>query len=185
MMGQQLYIDIYIHNRINMNQARNVVADMIKLYYLDGISTLDPKYFVYDSFLRKREMLRAYPDSQLIEEYPDCALKRLYASGNNIHIARCSDLQRYLAPVGSEYSGFFYSICFAIAREFPTIGFDAESRFLMTVTDHVENTDASYDTEKIIFKQNSYSIYHDDDYTYDSARWKMLPQCIAINGKSL
>ena len=184
-MGQQLHIEIYIGSKRYVKQAEQIVADMIKLYYLEGISTLDSKYEVYRSFLQKRKMLREYPESKLLEQYPNCSIKRISTYGNSISIRYCSDLQSYLSPVGSDYSGFFYSVCFAIMRELPTTPMSAESRFLMTVTDHIENTYARNTGEELVFSQESYFKYGDGGYRKDTASWRILPRCIAVNGKTL
>ena len=192
-MGQELDIDIHIGSEEfvesefekYVDQAENIVADMIKLYYLDSISTSQSKYEVFDTFLRKREMLRAYPESQLLDEYPDCALKRLSSSGNDIHITQCSDLQRTLPPADSDRSGFLYDVCIAIWRELPTVPMNAESRLTMTDTDLVEKTEVRYTGEELIVTKTSYSLNHDDDCLQNSATWKMLPRCIAVNGKAL
>ena len=138
-MGQQTDIEIFLHGG-SVNQAYQVVADMIKFYYLDGITVLDRVGDVYSTFIKERERLRAYPESELLSEYPNCTLKRLSYYANVIDISRCSDLQRYLSTVGSDYAGFFYDVCFALARELPTAEFSATSRFHMTVTDHIEET---------------------------------------------
>jgi hypothetical protein len=181
-MGQQTDIEIFLHGG-SVNQAYQVVADMIKFYYLDGITVLDRVGDVYSTFIKERERLRAYPESELLSEYPNCALKRLSYYANVIDISRCSDLQRYLSTVGSDYAGFFYDVCFALARELPTAEFSATSRFHMTVTDHIEETRARYDTEELVFEQTSYFLYGDGGYDRDVARWKLLPRCIAVNGK--
>ena len=80
-MGQQLHIEIYIGSKRYVKQAEQIVADMIKLYYLEGISTLDSKYEVYRSFLQKRKMLREYPESNDKRSLPDAS----------IHPALCPD----------------------------------------------------------------------------------------------
>ena len=180
-MGQITDIEIFISNSGRMARSVRVVKDMIKLYYLDNITVLDRIDRVYDTFIRERERIRAYPDSKLLSEYPDCCLKRVSSYANTIYISRCSDLQRYLSPVGSTYAGFFYDVCIALAREIPDINFSANSRFVMTVTDHVEETWAYYNTEDLAFEQTSRYMYGDDDFHRSAARWKLLPRCIAVN----
>lgn len=183
-------IDIYLHRKGNGARAKRVVADMIKLYYLDGISTPAPRSAVYDTFIRERERLRAYPDEKLLGEHPDCALARLSFGLNTVHIRQCSDLQRDLSPADPDCSGFFYDVCLALAREIPTCDFHALSRFSMTGTDRVEKIRASYDTEELIFEQISGMIPFDNDRRdgecpRKTARWKLLPRCIAVNGVKL
>ena len=182
-MGQQTDIEIQIGSR-SIKRATQVVADMIKFYYLDGITVLNRIGNVYSTFIRERERFRAYPESELLSEYPNCALKRLSYYGNTIYVSRCSDLQRYLSTVDSDYAGFFYDVCFAIARELSTVKFRATSRFHMTVTDHIEETEAYYDTEELVFEQTSYFLYGDGGCDRDVARWKLLPRCVAVNGEA-
>ncbi len=50
-MEKQLDISIYIGSRFDVEQAEEIVADMIKLYYLDGIST-NPALICSSIFLR-------------------------------------------------------------------------------------------------------------------------------------
>lgn len=180
-MGQQTDIEIFIQAG-SVKQATQVVADMIKFYYLDGISVLCRIGDDYSTFIKERERLRAYPESELLSEYPNCALKRLSYYGNTIYISRRSDLQRYISSVDSDYAGFFYDVCFALARELPTSYISATSRFHMTVTDHIEETRCNYDTEELFFEQTSYFLYGDGGYDRDVARWKLLPRCVAVNG---
>lgn len=184
-MEKQLDISIYIGSRFDVEQAEEIVTDMIKLYYLDGISTFDSKYKVYEAFARKRKMLREYSESKLLEAFPDCSIQRISTDRNNIYIKSCADLQQYLSPVGLNYSGFFYDVCFAILRELPMTPMRAESLSLSTVTDHVERTTAEYTGEELVFTKESYTRSHDDDYWKSSASWRMLPRCIAVNGEIL
>ena len=183
-MEQQLDISIYIGIMGDVKQAKEIVADMIKLYYLDGISTFDSKYKVYESFLRKRKMLREYPEWKLLKEHPDCLVQRISTNKNHVFIRSCADLQQYLSPVGLDYAGFFYDVCFAIVRELPMTPMHAESLPLRTFTDHVERTTAKYTGEELVFTKESYSRSQDDDYWKSSASWRMLPRCIAVNGET-
>ena len=182
-MGQMTDIEIYVSGKgTAAKMAEEVVRDMIKFYYLDGITVLNRRVKVYDTFIRERERFREYPDSKLLSEYPDCCLKRVSRYMNTIYINRCDDLQRYTSPVGSEYAGFFYDICLAIAHEIPDMYFSGNSRFIMTVTDHVEETEVHYNTEELVFRQTSSYLYGDhDDFHSDVARWKLLPQCISVS----
>lgn len=189
-MGQMTSIEISFYHDEAAKQGEQIATDMIKLYYLDGISTLDPVTVAYDKFVRERERIRAYSSKKLLREHPYCALHYLSSYYSTVYISRCSDLQRYLAIVGSEeYSGFFYQLCFAMAREMPDECFSACSRFIMTVTDHVEKTRAHYNGKSLQFKQISgYMSFdfdgNDDRYSPDIARWILLPRCIAVNGES-
>lgn len=180
-MGQMTDIEIFIPSSRCMERSVQVVNDMIKFYYLDSITVLDRIDRVYETFVRERERIRAYPDSKLLSEYPNCCLKRVSVYANTIFISRCSDLQRYLSPVGSTYAGFFYDVCIALARENPDIYFNAISQFIMTVTDHIEETRAYHDTEELVFEQTSRYMYGDGDSHTSIASWKLLPRCIAVN----
>ena len=112
-------------------------------------------------------------------------IKRVYPRGNDIHITQCSDLQRTLPPADSDRSGFLYDVCIAIWRELPTVPMNAESRLTMTDTDLVEKTEVRYTGEELIVTKTSYSLNHDDDCLQNSATGKLLPRCIAVNGKAL
>ena len=174
-----------------MKPGLEIARDMIKLYYLDGVSTLENIYIAYETFIRERERIRAYPTEKILQEHPYCALRYLSGCYSTVYISRCADLQRYLPGVGSEkYSGFFYHLCFALMREMPDMGFNAVSRFIMTVTDHVEKTRAFYDTKSLAFEQISGFMpfdddSRDDDYSPDLAEWLLLPRCIAVNGEKV
>ncbi|MDO5134215.1 MAG: hypothetical protein Q4D81_14730 [Eubacteriales bacterium] len=184
-MGQELEIDIHIGYKEHLAQAKQIVADMIKLYYLDRISRSQSKYEVYDTFLRKRETLREYPVSKLLDEHPDCALKSLTSDGKDIHIRQCAEMQGCLPPVDSDCPGFLYDVSIAIWRELPTTPMNAESRLTMTDTGHVEKNEACYDGEKLTITKTTYFLDHDDDCLQSSADWKMLPRCISVKGEDL
>ncbi len=190
-MGQITRIEISFFYDEGMKPGLEIARDLIKFYYMDGISTLMSVYDVYEAFVRERERIRAYPTKKILEEHPYCALRYLSGCYSTVYIPRCADLQRYLPTVGSEdYSGFFYHLCFALMREMPDMGFDAFSRFIMTVTDHVEIIRAYYDTRTLGFEQISgYMPFEDDsqndDYPMDTAEWILLPRCIAVNGEKV
>ena len=181
-MGQMTDIEIYVTGKgVAAGMAEQVVRDMIKFYYLDGITVLHQRDNVFDTFIRERDRIREYPDSKLLSENPNCCLKRVSRYANTIYISRCDDLQRYLSPVGSNYAGFFYDVCLAIAHEIPDMDFNGTSKFVMTVTDHVEEIGARYNTEELVFRQTSRYLYRDGGWHSSVARWKLLPRCIAVN----
>ena len=47
-----------------MERSVQVVNDMIKFYYLDNITVLDRIDRVYDTFVRERERIRAYYNTE-------------------------------------------------------------------------------------------------------------------------
>ena len=57
-------IELFIPSSRCMERSVQVVNDMIKFYYLDNITVLDRIDRVYDTFVRERERIRAYYNTE-------------------------------------------------------------------------------------------------------------------------
>ena len=66
-MGQMTSIEISFDFDEGMKPGLEIARDMIKLYYLDGVSTLENIYIAYETFIRERERIRAYPTEKILQ----------------------------------------------------------------------------------------------------------------------
>lgn len=83
----------------------------------------------------------------------DNALTHLRRDRTNVILDRCDDVQ-WMVHLGDwEPDDFFSQTCFSLARRFPQVPFVAYTRYEMTVDGYVRRTRASWNGERLQFRQ--------------------------------
>ena len=83
----------------------------------------------------------------------DNTLTHLRRDRTNVILDRCDDVQ-WMVHLGDwEPDDFFSQTCFSLARRFPQVPFVAYTRYEMTVDGYVRRTRASWNGERLQFRQ--------------------------------
>ena len=181
-MEESTEIRISYGNEDEAASAYPYVEGMIKCFYLyhEGYSfdldgDEDARSDLFRLFvLDYGECIRDCDQDQLLEKYPDCALRFLHQDGADIILDQCAGIQGAVPDLQTQSrEGFFNCLCFILALLIPLKPFQAICRHTGTGADPVQVTRAEYDAIVIHFEQSL-----GEQGSPVTADWVIAPECI-------
>ena len=155
-MGTTAEITLVFRREKHARWATHIVEGILKAalvseYALGESLGIDEFSSLMATYMFNEEKLNDY---DAIEEYPHCALAWMERRGSRVVVRRCADIQSSFAlnePALMEEP--FPQICIAYAMRFPQVPFAAYCRWEQTVSGAVQLTRASWDTQRLRFRQ--------------------------------